>query len=361
MYKKLLFIPLLLLFALLTYLSPRGVVAQECVECGDHKVTICHRRNSNSNPYGPKAIEVDKNSTVDGHDDHNGPVWYKGIDEKWGDIIPPFEYKEKVCRGDGRDRKCRWIDGNYEGKNWTTAGQAIWNNDCQIPEYKECSSTVRVTRGWSEWQDDPQDETQEMRKKIVYIVDSQDRTVQCAKPVELVEYRYKECSRTVRSFGDWSEWMDDPQDETQEYRERNAYAVDSQNTEVICVGPIVQTETRDKEVEYEQCEFTNEVPGDWSDWAVDPTDDSREFRERIISLVDAEDGEISCGENKETEYRDIEEEGEVLGTTDTGEVLGTSIVYAETAGGSDLMLVQYALMVLTGFSFIFVGRKYLTM
>lgn len=77
-------------------------------------VQMCHGTGMNENPYTVEhpATIVD----VDGHDGHAGPVWYQGITETWGDIIPPF------LAG----------DVSYPGMNWTTEGQAIWQNECQV-------------------------------------------------------------------------------------------------------------------------------------------------------------------------------------------------------------------------------------
>ncbi len=81
------------------------------------KIKICHATNAQNNPYGPKIEKVSVWSIIKPkwHNSHNWPVWYPWIDKKWWDIIPPF--------------------GNYPWKNWTEEGQAIWNNDCQIPPY----------------------------------------------------------------------------------------------------------------------------------------------------------------------------------------------------------------------------------
>lgn len=78
-------------------------------------VTICHATSSNSNPYVVHTPA--KSADVSGHDGHNGPVWYDGIAVDWGDIIPPFDYDAS----------------SYPGKNWTTEGQAFYNNECNIP------------------------------------------------------------------------------------------------------------------------------------------------------------------------------------------------------------------------------------
>lgn len=90
------------------------------------KVTICHRTDSATSPY--VSIEVDQNA-VDGnagnntgkdhYGEHTGPLAssqevaqaLKDSKTKWGDIIPP-------------------IEGVHSGLNWTSEGQAIYNNGC---------------------------------------------------------------------------------------------------------------------------------------------------------------------------------------------------------------------------------------
>ena len=64
---------------------------------------------------------TDKGELAAGHNDHFGPVWFPGITVTWGDIIPPYDYE----------------DFHYAGLNWTAAGQAIYNNGCNIPEPTE--------------------------------------------------------------------------------------------------------------------------------------------------------------------------------------------------------------------------------
>jgi hypothetical protein len=91
-------------------------------------VTICHATNSNSNPYNVQ--NPSRTADVGGHDGHNGPIWFDGIEVDWGDIIPPFDYD----------------DGSYPGKNWTTDGQAIWNNSCNIPDAPPTTGTLTVIK-----------------------------------------------------------------------------------------------------------------------------------------------------------------------------------------------------------------------
>ena len=90
-------------------------------------VTICHRTNADNNPYGPKAQTVSIDSVIEsgGHDSHEGPVWYPGINQTWGDIIPEFRYFDS--NGDVQI---------YGGKNNTKYGLSILENNCQFPEGK---------------------------------------------------------------------------------------------------------------------------------------------------------------------------------------------------------------------------------
>lgn len=78
------------------------------------KVTLCHATASNTNPY--VRITVATAGAYHGHyTQHQGAV-YPGSGGKWGDIIPPFSYQNQ----------------NYQ-LNWDAAGQAIFNNGCQVP------------------------------------------------------------------------------------------------------------------------------------------------------------------------------------------------------------------------------------
>lgn len=94
----------------------------------EHKITICHANHSATGKSGNQPyvrITVDHHAVVkgSGHGDHTGPIastlaeadTLKEAGTHWGDIIPPVE------------------TADYPGLNWTTTGQAIYNNNCRLP------------------------------------------------------------------------------------------------------------------------------------------------------------------------------------------------------------------------------------
>jgi LPXTG-motif cell wall-anchored protein len=96
----------------------------------EHKVTLCHRTDSYTNPY--VVITVDVASVhFEGHDGHDGPVFNPGIphNDKWGDIIPPFDFGP---------------DEQYAGKNWPE-GQSIFDADCELPAPATTTTTCPGT------------------------------------------------------------------------------------------------------------------------------------------------------------------------------------------------------------------------
>lgn len=92
-----------------------------------HKITICHRTNSNTNPYVEITPAKSSIQKLNGHDTHEGPVWNSTLKSqkiKWGDIIPPFQFYATP-----QDEASK-TESHYHGKNWDAAGQAIYRNGC---------------------------------------------------------------------------------------------------------------------------------------------------------------------------------------------------------------------------------------
>ena len=85
----------------------------------EHKVTLCHRTGSYSNPYVEITVDVASVLKTKGHDSHDGRIFFPDIPkhEQWGDIIPPFDF------GPGEQ---------YAGQNFGTDGQAILAAGCTV-------------------------------------------------------------------------------------------------------------------------------------------------------------------------------------------------------------------------------------
>lgn len=89
----------------------------------DHKVTICHRTNSDTHPYVVETVDIASSGHLKGGHDtqHEGPIWdptLKAQKLEWGDIIPPYTYGDFV----------------YAGQNWSAEGEAMLRNDCAPSE-----------------------------------------------------------------------------------------------------------------------------------------------------------------------------------------------------------------------------------
>ena len=96
----------------------------------DHKVTLCHRTNSENNPY--VVITIDKAGVFKtGHDGHDEGGVYQPGDKaagvRWGDIIPAFDYYASP-----QDEKSGTAS-HYPGLNNTAEGTAVLANGCQVP------------------------------------------------------------------------------------------------------------------------------------------------------------------------------------------------------------------------------------
>lgn len=103
-----------------------GVLVATATQPPDHKVTICHRNDNDKDPYVVETVDIASSGYLQaGHNDHTGPIWAPGMKaehDKWGDIIPPYTYTKD--------------DGSvftYDGLNWSSRGEAIYDNGCKIP------------------------------------------------------------------------------------------------------------------------------------------------------------------------------------------------------------------------------------
>lgn len=113
------------------------------------KVSICHATASSTNPYVQEDPNISNNGDLDGgHLNHTGPVYPAS---NWGDIIPPYTFTYcadggytligSICEKNSKPDEAPMIF-LYNGLNWTTAGQAIYNNQCV---YNTTTPTPSVT------------------------------------------------------------------------------------------------------------------------------------------------------------------------------------------------------------------------
>ena len=302
---------------LLNYQNVEAVSTPSCVD--DHKIDICHRTNSNTNPY--TTNKVDKNSTAEGHSLHTGPIWFPGINGDWGDIIPPFDYqstcpptnddtlyKEENCSLTGytceHGSKCALPipSGTYAGMNWTDAGQAIWKNKCNIPadSYVGCSIKTSVPGDWSVWSIDTQDDSKLMSSRTITYYDSKNTTKVCSTEVEKKFKDRELCQWETAKYADDQACVKPTEPETPTLCEYNSEILASNP---LCVKPV-----------------QNDIPQ-----VVTPD---------VVSTSTVED--------------------------DTPAVLGTTTVaLANTAGGDTFnrFLVQSILSFSAGFVLIYAGSK----
>jgi hypothetical protein len=114
--------PRVRLAAYLAVATLTGVLVGGSISSGvsatGHKVTICHRTKSYSNPYNQITVDI-ASILQKGHGSHDGVVFNPSLAKgEWGDIIPAFDF------GPGLQ---------YWGKNVTPEGAAIFDAGCELP------------------------------------------------------------------------------------------------------------------------------------------------------------------------------------------------------------------------------------
>jgi len=98
------------------------------------RVTICHMTGDPANPYVMLKVRTryaDGPSKSGKGDEKDYYINFKGAlapgsAGKWGDIIPPIKKK-------------------HSGLNWSTEGQAIWDNGCKLASAPPTTTTVPST------------------------------------------------------------------------------------------------------------------------------------------------------------------------------------------------------------------------
>ncbi len=120
-YKKIimLVVAAILVLSQATWLLGQVGATSEWPTTDPDKISICHASSAVVNPYEDTTVDLD---AVDGsgnndHSQHDDPAFNSSMvqGDDWGDIIPPNVH-------------------DADGLNWTTEGQAIWRNQCVVPE-----------------------------------------------------------------------------------------------------------------------------------------------------------------------------------------------------------------------------------
>src|SRR5262249_49478835 len=111
--------------------------------------TICHRTNSNTNPYVIETVDIASSGHLKGgHDtEHEGPVWNPSLKAdkiEWGDIIPAYTYE----------------DFSYPGQNMDEGG-AILEAGCEVEAPSEQPSEEPPSETPSEEPGDPSEQPSE--------------------------------------------------------------------------------------------------------------------------------------------------------------------------------------------------------
>lgn len=114
---------------------------------------------------------------------------------------------------------------------------------------------------------------------------------------KLIAIESGECEETDTVYGLWSDWAVDPNDNSQEFRTRSVTYVDANDHTVVC-----RTETDTAYRPRQTCGNTVAVYGLWSDWVLDPIS-SKEFRTRSVTYVDAVDLETVCDTGVQTGWK----------------------------------------------------------
>ena len=104
----------------------------------DHTIKLCHATGSESNPYTMQTVPKHQVADPTGHGSS-----VDGVHPD--DVIPPFDA--------GTQGSNSW--DAFAGKNWDTAGQALWNNDCVVPDVEpEPEPEAKCPEGYTKASDD---------------------------------------------------------------------------------------------------------------------------------------------------------------------------------------------------------------